>query len=69
MRGYQCAFSGLGFRVWTHVSLDRLITSKDHASVQINIADVDANGRALWARPRRLPCVDRCGRRERAMML
>lgn len=26
---------------------DRLITSKDHASVQINIADVDANGRAL----------------------
>lgn len=26
---------------------DRLITSKDHASVQIAIADVDANGRAL----------------------
>ena len=26
--------------------LDRLITSKDHASVQINVADVDANGRA-----------------------
>ncbi|KAK0459665.1 ribosomal protein S21e [Desarmillaria tabescens] len=26
---------------------NRLITSKDHASVQINIADVDANGRAL----------------------
>ena len=26
---------------------DRLITSKDHASVQIVIADVDANGRAL----------------------
>ena len=25
---------------------DRLITSKDHASVQINVADVDANGRA-----------------------
>ena len=25
---------------------DRLITSKDHASVQISIADVDANGRA-----------------------
>lgn len=47
MRGYQYAFSRLGFRVWTHVSLDRLITSKDHASVQINIADVDANGRAL----------------------
>jgi hypothetical protein len=26
---------------------DRLITSKDHASVQIVIADVDGNGRAL----------------------
>ena len=26
---------------------DRLITSKDHASVQVVIADVDANGRAL----------------------
>ena len=26
---------------------DRLITSKDHASVQISVADVDANGRAL----------------------
>jgi hypothetical protein len=26
---------------------DRLITSKDHASVQIAVADVDANGRAL----------------------
>ncbi|KAJ4001362.1 ribosomal protein S21e-domain-containing protein [Lentinula boryana] len=26
---------------------NRLITSKDHASVQIAIADVDANGRAL----------------------
>ena len=26
---------------------DRLITSKDHASVQISIADVDANGKAL----------------------
>ncbi|KAG6376375.1 ribosomal protein S21e-domain-containing protein [Boletus reticuloceps] len=25
---------------------DRLITSKDHASVQINVADVDASGRA-----------------------
>jgi hypothetical protein len=24
-----------------------LITSKDHASVQISIADVDANGKAL----------------------
>ena len=28
-------------------TLDRLITSKDHASVQIVIADVDSNGRAL----------------------
>ena len=27
--------------------IDRLITSKDHASVQISIADVDADGRAL----------------------
>ena len=27
--------------------LDRLITSKDHASVQISIVDVDADGRAL----------------------
>jgi len=26
---------------------NRLITSKDYASVQISIADVDANGRAL----------------------
>jgi small subunit ribosomal protein S21e len=26
---------------------DQLITAKDHASVQISIADVDANGRAL----------------------
>ena len=26
---------------------DRLITSKDHASVQISVADVDADGRAL----------------------
>ena len=27
--------------------LDRLITSKDHASVQINVVDVDADGKAL----------------------
>jgi hypothetical protein len=27
--------------------VDRLITSKDHASVQIAVADVDGNGRAL----------------------
>lgn len=26
---------------------NRLITSKDHASVQISVADVDSNGRAL----------------------
>jgi hypothetical protein len=26
---------------------DRLITSKDHASVQLSIVDVDTNGRAL----------------------
>ena len=29
------------------MAADRLITSKDHASVQIAVADVDANGRAL----------------------
>lgn len=28
-------------------AVDRLITSKDHASVQVNVVDVDANGRAL----------------------
>lgn len=27
--------------------IDRLITSKDHASVQINVVDVDADGKAL----------------------
>jgi Ribosomal protein S21e len=27
--------------------IDRLITAKDHASVQISIADVDVNGVAL----------------------
>ncbi|EGN95359.1 hypothetical protein SERLA73DRAFT_141950 [Serpula lacrymans var. lacrymans S7.3] len=26
---------------------NRLITSKDHASVQVNVADVDADGKAL----------------------
>jgi small subunit ribosomal protein S21e len=31
----------------TAIRADRLITSKDHASVQISVADVDANGRAL----------------------
>lgn len=29
------------------VCSDRLITSKDHASVQINVIDVDADGKAL----------------------
>lgn len=29
------------------ISIDRLITSKDHASVQISIVDVDAEGKAL----------------------
>lgn len=29
------------------IRADRLITSKDHASVQISVVDVDANGRAL----------------------
>lgn len=27
--------------------VDRLITSKDHASVQLSVVDVDANGKAL----------------------
>ena len=31
----------------TILTADRLITSKDHAAVQIAIADVDADGRAL----------------------
>lgn len=36
------------YTTWPNCQLsDRLITSKDHASVQIAIADVDANGRAL----------------------
>jgi small subunit ribosomal protein S21e len=26
---------------------NRLITAKDHASIQLNVADVDAEGRAL----------------------
>lgn len=45
----QCVWNPLNFG-WTVVLIafqDRLITSKDHASVQINIVDVDANGRAL----------------------
>lgn len=29
------------------IAPDRLITSKDHASVQISIVDVDAEGKAL----------------------
>ena len=29
------------------IFVDRLITSKDHASIQLSIVDVDANGRAL----------------------
>lgn len=49
MRGDQCVRSYF----LVHIKLkhrylkDRLITSKDHASVQISIADVDANGKAL----------------------
>ena len=50
VRGNQCVSSSL---LQTKNSLtclaysDRLITSKDHASVQIAVADVDSNGRAL----------------------
>ncbi|KAJ7574818.1 hypothetical protein C8J56DRAFT_802327, partial [Mycena floridula] len=36
--------------------LDRLITAKDHASVQINIADVDTDhGRAIKSTSKTLP--------------
>jgi len=42
----QFQFDQLFFDNWWF-TVDRLITSKDHASVQISIADVDANGRAL----------------------
>ena len=31
----------------SQIKTDRLITSKDHASVQISIIDVDAEGKAL----------------------
>lgn len=41
-RGCDAAVDNLRPRIQ-----DRLITSKDHASVQVVIADVDANGRAL----------------------
>jgi hypothetical protein len=49
MRGNQSVSSSLvqrNIEILTS-STDRLITSKDHASVQINIVDVDSNGRAL----------------------
>lgn len=36
-----------GLRIDPIRAADRLITSKDHASVQVNVVDVDANGRAL----------------------
>jgi hypothetical protein len=48
VRGYQYVAEHLRPKnVNTGLSLDRLITSKDHASVQISIVDVDANGLAL----------------------
>jgi Ribosomal protein S21e len=45
----QCVQSILEHqKLWSNTMLvDRLITSKDHASVQISIVDVDANGKAL----------------------
>jgi hypothetical protein len=46
-RRQVCANRGVLTEVCIDGHLDRLITSKDHASVQISIADVDANGRAL----------------------
>lgn len=42
-----CIPPQLPMSMMTDILADRLITSKDHASVQIAIADVDANGRAL----------------------
>jgi len=47
---YPCFFITYQLRdshIWYHSSAtNRLITAKDHASVQINVADVDAEGRA-----------------------
>lgn len=45
MRGDQYVTSHTGIDIESlQPILDRLITAKDHASVQISIADVDANG-------------------------
>ncbi|CAO3624760.1 unnamed protein product [Mucor hiemalis] len=38
--------SGKNFLLCTNSATNRLITAKDHASVQINVADVDAEGRS-----------------------
>ncbi|CAK5262812.1 unnamed protein product, partial [Mycena citricolor] len=51
-RSPRVSFSSQGLLVDLYVprkcaATNRLITSKDHASVQISIVDVDANGRAL----------------------
>lgn len=32
---------------WIPLRLDRLITAKDHASIQIQVADVDSDGKAI----------------------
>ena len=47
MFGNQCVLKKKCQYVPNRGPADRLITSKDHASVQIAIADVDADGRAL----------------------
>jgi hypothetical protein len=49
VRGNQCAFSYYFLETIKIIQYrkDRLITSKDHASVQISIVDVDANGKAV----------------------
>lgn len=50
MCGNKCVINSDIFALLDHCASfrsDRLITSKDHASVQISIVDVDANGRAL----------------------
>jgi small subunit ribosomal protein S21e len=50
-RGTEGEAEGLGaytdYMVNSGSPTDRLITAKDHASIQIQIADVDADGKAI----------------------
>jgi small subunit ribosomal protein S21e len=41
---YKCLISPLAYILNFSNATGRLINAKDHASVQINVADVDANG-------------------------